>query len=132
MGVFGCAAVAKNANKKAVVPDESVKVTGFRHGSSTMEEETRTGEERDADAGLSLAEKALKRLRLVSTTTSKSAFMDLHFIVPTSNMCERLFSEAGYGLNSRRMRTLPSNFETNKQNFLGYKPYRDTGKRRRE
>ncbi|KAG7358141.1 hypothetical protein IV203_014728 [Nitzschia inconspicua] len=104
MGVFGCAAVAKNANKKAVVPDESVKATGLRHGSSTMEEETRTGEERDADAGISLAEKALKRRRHVSTTTLKSAFMDLHCIVPTSNMCER------------------------KQNFLGYgryKPYRD-------
>ncbi|KAG7347831.1 hypothetical protein IV203_016536 [Nitzschia inconspicua] len=99
-------------SEEELTPDESVKVTGLRHGSSTMEEETGTGEERDADAGLSLAEKALKRRRLVSTTTSKSAFMDLHFIVPTSNMCERLFSEAGYGLNTRRMRTLPSNFET--------------------
>ncbi|KAG7354964.1 hypothetical protein IV203_004320 [Nitzschia inconspicua] len=103
-------------SEEELTPDESVKVTGLRHGSLTMEEETRTGEERDADAGLSLAEKALKRRRLESTTTSKSAFMDLHFIVPTSNMCERLFSEAGYGLNSRRMCTLPSNFET--QMFL--------------
>ncbi|KAG7341354.1 hypothetical protein IV203_023305 [Nitzschia inconspicua] len=103
-------------SEEELTPDESVKVIGLRHESSTMEEETRTGEERDADAGLSLAEKALKRRRLVSTTTSKSAFMDLHFIVPTSNMCERLFSEAGYGLNSRRMRTLQSNFET--QMFL--------------
>ncbi|KAG7346544.1 hypothetical protein IV203_005612 [Nitzschia inconspicua] len=99
-------------SEEELTPDESVKVTGLRNGTSPMEEETKTGEERDADAGLSLAEKALKRRRLVSTTTSASAFMDLHFIVPTSNMCERLFSEAGYGLNSRRMRTLPSNFES--------------------
>ncbi|KAG7354323.1 hypothetical protein IV203_003679 [Nitzschia inconspicua] len=98
--------------EEELTPDESVKVTGLRNGTSPMEEETKTGEERDAGAGLSLAEKALKRQRLVSTTTSASAFMDLHFIVPTSNMCERLFSEAGYGLNSRRMRTLPSNFES--------------------
>ncbi|KAG7368092.1 hypothetical protein IV203_030835 [Nitzschia inconspicua] len=47
-------------SEEELTPDESVKVTGLRHGSSTMEEETRTGEERDADAGLSLAEKALK------------------------------------------------------------------------
>jgi hypothetical protein len=43
--------------------------------------------------------------------TVASKYMDLRFIVPTSNMCERLFSEAGYGHNYRRMRSLPSNFE---------------------
>ncbi|KAG7361649.1 hypothetical protein IV203_036750 [Nitzschia inconspicua] len=101
-----------NGSEEELTPDESMKVTGLRHGISTLEEETRTGEERDADAGLSLAERALKRRRLLSTTTSESAFMDLHFTVPTSNICERLFSEAGYGPNSRRMRTLPSNFES--------------------
>ncbi|KAG7355610.1 hypothetical protein IV203_000296 [Nitzschia inconspicua] len=44
-------------SEEELTPDESMKVTGLRHGISTMEEETRTGEERDADAGLSLAEK---------------------------------------------------------------------------
>ncbi|KAG7373555.1 hypothetical protein IV203_034279 [Nitzschia inconspicua] len=47
--------------ERELTPDESMNVTGLRHGTSTMEEETRTGRGRDADVGL---EKALKRRRL--------------------------------------------------------------------
>ncbi|KAG7342369.1 nucleotide-sugar transporter [Nitzschia inconspicua] len=100
-------------SEEELTPDESMKVTGLRNETSPMEGETKTGEERDADAGLSLAEKALSD----DVLCPQRLLMNLHFIVvPTSNMCERLFSEAGYGLNTRRMRTLPSNFET--QMFL--------------
>ena len=42
----------------------------------------------------------------------KSKYMDLKFIIPTSNICERLFSAAGYGLNDRRQAILPANFES--------------------
>ena len=42
--------------------------------------------------------------------------MDLRFIRPTSNMCERLFSVAVYALNDRRKSVLPVNFE--RQLFL--------------
>ena len=61
----------------------------------------------------SLAERALKRQKLDDTAGNQSdaKYMDLRFIVPTSNICERLFSKAGYGLDSRRQNTLPSNFE---------------------
>ncbi|KAG7369855.1 hypothetical protein IV203_027601 [Nitzschia inconspicua] len=46
-------------SEEELTPDESMKVTGLRNETSPMEGETKTGEERDADAGLSLAEKAL-------------------------------------------------------------------------
>ncbi len=42
--------------------------------------------------------------------------MDLRFIVPASNMCERLFSTAGFALTTRRRSTIPASFE--KQMFL--------------
>ncbi len=63
----------------------------------------------------SLAERALKRRRLSAGETMDS-YIDMRCIVPTSNMCERLFSKAGYTLNDRRQGTLPANFEA--QMFL--------------
>jgi hypothetical protein len=56
---------------------------------------------------LSFAERALKKQKKVE----KSHFIDVCFIRPTSNLCERLFSKAGYALVDRRMGVSPSNFE---------------------
>lgn len=39
-----------------------------------------------------------------------SKYIDLRFILPTPNMCQRLFSKAVYALNSRREGFLPTNF----------------------
>jgi len=35
-------------------------------------------------------------------TDGAAAYLDLRFLCPTSNMCERLFSIAGYAMNDRR------------------------------
>ena len=42
---------------------------------------------------------------------SLAGYDDLRYILPSSNICERLFSMAGIALDSRRQRLLPSNFE---------------------
>jgi len=78
--------------------DEAVAVRGLRRNNTEV---------RMQDT-LSLVERALKRHR---GTTTASEYIDCRFITPTSNFCERLFSESGYSLNSRRMQILPSNFE---------------------
>lgn len=41
-----------------------------------------------------------------------SKFMDLRFILATSNNCERLLSKAGYTLGSRSKAIGPQNFES--------------------
>ncbi len=38
-------------------------------------------------------------------------YMDLRFVVPTSNMCERVFSISEYALDDRRRGNIPANFE---------------------
>ena len=45
-------------------------------------------------------------------TKKSTKYLDLRFIVPTSNLCERFFSVAGYALDDRRKRLLPSNLES--------------------
>lgn len=57
---------------------------------------------------LSLAERGLKRRKLNGT---EPKYMNLHFLHPTSNMCERLFSVAGYALSDRTKSIVPMNFE---------------------
>jgi len=59
---------------------------------------------------LSYAEQALKK-RKINHEKAGSCYMDTRYIVPTSNMCERLFSKTGYALSDRRGNILPSNFE---------------------
>lgn len=60
---------------------------------------------------LSFADRLLKRHRF-STVPKKSKYIDLRFILATSNICERLFSLAGYAMGSRRMGVLPTNIES--------------------
>lgn len=60
-------------------------------------------------ANLSFAEQALKKRRI--GTENGALYMDTHFLLPTSNICERLFSKAGHALSDRRGRIMPSNFE---------------------
>lgn len=59
---------------------------------------------------MSFAEKILKSQRN-EASIDVSTYMDLRFIVCTSNLCERFFSTAGYTLNDRRMRISPAHFE---------------------
>ena len=40
-----------------------------------------------------------------------SRYVDLRFIRPTSNICERLFSVSKFALPNYRKRILPANFE---------------------
>ena len=39
-------------------------------------------------------------------------YLDLSFLTPTSNMCERLFSKAGHALSDRRRGLSPASFES--------------------
>lgn len=51
----------------------------------------------------------LKRRRHERLVQTRSNYLDLRFILPTSNFCEHLFSLAGYAVSDRRMALLPSN-----------------------
>lgn len=70
------------------------------------------GEECSArDTGLSFAERALKRQKL-NCSGQENKYMDTRFVLPTSNICERLFSKAGHVLNDRRKALSPANLES--------------------
>ena len=56
------------------------------------------------------AEKVLKRIR-TDEEEFCGDFMGLRFILATSNVCERLFSKAGFAFTARRHRMLPANLE---------------------
>lgn len=47
----------------------------------------------------------IKEQNKASVAPNGSAFMDLHFLLPTFNICERLFTSAGFTLGDRRKRT---------------------------
>lgn len=64
----------------------------------------------DEEAVLSFAQRAMKRQKVSSFQRTK--YIDIRFLLPTSNLCERLFSKAGYAFNERRRGILPSNFES--------------------
>ena len=72
------------------------------------ESDEETDEVSDPDIGF--AERALKRQKL-KAQNSNLKYLDLRFLIPTSNICERLFSTAGYCLNQRRMAIQPINAE---------------------
>ncbi len=61
-----------------------------------------TQEENQAsDDELSFVERVLK-LQMSTSEISAAVFMDTRFLVPTSNVCERLFSKVGYALSDYR------------------------------
>ena len=65
------------------------------------------------DAGTSIVERALKRQRRdgSASTHGNSPYIDTRFILPTSNLSERLFSTAGYAFSDYRKGLLPQNLE---------------------
>ena len=71
-------------------------------------------DEEAPDLNAPLAERLLKKRRQFNSTK----YLDTRFILATSNVCERMFSVAGYTMGERRHRLLPSNFEM--QLFLNY------------
>lgn len=60
----------------------------------------------------SLSYDARALLAQESNSFSGKKYQDLRFLIPTSNVCERLFSKAGYTLGDRRMSLLPANLES--------------------
>ena len=63
---------------------------------------------------LSIAARARKKSQI--SMVQMNQYVDPRFILPTTNICERLFSVAGNALSDRRQGILPANFE--KQMFL--------------
>ena len=61
------------------------------------------------EENMSFAMRALKRARLTSAPSDK--YVNTRFLLPTSNICERLFSVAGKTLSDNRKSILPSNLE---------------------
>ncbi len=59
--------------------------------------------------GNSLVERPKKKRKLSKAADMK--YLDLRFILPTSNICERLFFVAGFAMSSRRSSISPANFE---------------------
>lgn len=57
---------------------------------------------------MSFADKALKKRKLSS---SGSKYVDTRFILPSTNIVERMSSKAGYVLNKRRKALTPQNLE---------------------
>ena len=64
----------------------------------------------ESDSGLPLAERSSKRRRL-SKSLGDVQYIDLSLIFPTSNICERLFSVAGFALTDRRQSISPVRFQ---------------------
>lgn len=100
--------------ESAVVKVQLGKAAALSRDERSALEEFRTPElipsESSAGATLSLAERALKRQRRESVDGYKN-FINLRFLLPTSNICERLFSVAGNALHSRRAGLSPVSFE---------------------
>lgn len=66
---------------------------------------------------LSFAQRALKKMK-IAQSQNKTSYIELRFILPNTNVCERIFSVAGHAMSDRRKRILPSNFEC--QLFLNF------------
>lgn len=59
-------------------------------------------------SNMSFAENALKKRKV---ETEQRQYVDTRFILPTTNLVERLFSKAGYSLNKRRKSLSPDRLE---------------------
>ena len=70
----------------------------------------------ERNQSISFAERILKKQKLEAVSSLSSYVVDLRFLIPTTNICERLFSKARFSFNQRRMSVLPINAES--QMFL--------------
>ncbi len=91
--------VAEQKTVSNLINPHYVSVESNDHSSNTM---------------MSPAEPARKRLK--SSREETCAYMDTRFLLPTFNVCERLFSIADYSLIDRHMSISPLHFE--EQMFL--------------
>ena len=92
----------QTGNSLAMSSEEKSAVQGL-----VLAEPDETGD--DNDNGLTFAERVLKRRRMENICNSDT-YSDTTYLIPTSNVCERLFSRAGYMLNEKRSLT-PANAE---------------------
>jgi len=99
---FETALVKVQRGLASTLTDEEILAVAHLRSHELQEEQAN-----EEDDGLSLAERALKRQR----TDQERTYVDTRFLVPTSNMCERLFSDAKMTHGDRRGRLLPVNFE---------------------
>lgn len=78
--------------------------------------EISTSESSIDNQALSYDERALQKKK--GTHNIERKYRDTSFLIPTSNICERLFSKAGHVLTDRRMAIQPCNLES--QLFLHF------------
>ena len=79
----------------------------FLHRLVVSEQDIPNGNE---EPGLSFAVRVLKPQNLEELCDCHP-YKDIHYLLPTSNFCKRLFSKAGYLLNNRRKSLNPSNLK---------------------
>lgn len=93
-------------NSSALSSEESECVSDFEIIAAT-ELEAYCGTDND---GLSFAHRALKRQRIMNGSNVKK-YSDTRFLLSSSNICERLFSKAGFALTDRRKGLNPVHLE---------------------
>lgn len=94
----------QNGEEKKLTGTEMRSIQHLKGSDSDQNEQELSQQE---SLPVSFADSVLKKRRL----NTKSTYMSLKFIVPTSNICERCFSKAGYCLGDRRKSISPANFE---------------------
>ncbi len=92
----------QRGNSSSILYEESEAVKSLKRESPTSFE--------IVNEDLSFAERALKRQRLINEESSDD-YLDTRFLVPISNICERLFSTVGYAFSQRRKGMNPVNLE---------------------
>eukprot|EP00171_Calliarthron_tuberculosum_P008686 IDg8686t1 len=92
--MFEDAIVKLQRQNPAELSIEQRNITSFLVHNVTRE----IDEEQD---GLPFAHRALKRQKIIAQDSALQ-YTDSRFLVPTSNICERVFSKAGYALTDRR------------------------------
>lgn len=66
----------------------------------------------EEESTLSAVFRRIKKRKVSRKHTDAEKYLDLRFIRPTSNICERLFSVAGFTFAKNRQRLLPVNLES--------------------
>eukprot|EP00475_Leptophrys_vorax_P022829 TRINITY_DN3105_c0_g1_i5.p1 TRINITY_DN3105_c0_g1~~TRINITY_DN3105_c0_g1_i5.p1 ORF type:complete len:360 (-),score=104.60 TRINITY_DN3105_c0_g1_i5:462-1541(-) len=97
-------AVVKAILGEALDENEKSKLEKFK----VVEPELKAEE----DSGLSFSERArLKKLKKIEENSPSSGYMNMKIVIPTSNVCERLFSIVGHVYNDRRKAMTPRHLE---------------------